>query len=86
MWQCGVWQPQTKLPISRETLVLAQLLSSKEQEAFTNLPPTMSLRARLAINRAANPVRERVECEIELTACTTRRASAPVSLTAPFLH
>ena len=46
----------------------------------------MSLRARLAINRAANPVRERVECEIELTACTTRRASAPVSLTAPFLH
>ena len=43
------------------------------------MPP----RARLALNRAANPVRE-VKCET--TACFTRRASAPVSLAAPFLH
>jgi len=42
----------------------------------------MSPRARLALNRAANPVRE-VECETELI---TRRASAPVSLAAPLLH
>ena len=70
---------------ARRTLVLAQLLSSKEQEAFTNQPPAMSPHARLALNRAANPVRE-VECETELTACITRRASAPVSLAAPFLQ
>jgi len=42
----------------------------------------MSPRARLPLNRAANPVLE-VECET--TACFTRRASAPVSLAAPFL-
>ena len=45
----------------------------------------MPLRARLALNRAANPMRE-VECEYELTTCITRRASAPVSLAAPFLQ